>query len=201
MARGILRFGLVPALAVALGIAAAIPADAGHRNHHGDAIVAGVAGVLLGTMLAAPRPVYGAPVYSGPVYVEPAPVYVQPAPVYVQPAPVYVQPAPVYVEPAPIYVEPAPVHVRPEPRHRHRDRDNWSRRPLSHYGDGPSRDRDDGPRVVTYDETVGSVARAGRAEPWSPEWFDYCRGRFRSFDSKSGTYLGYDGKRHFCVMR
>lgn len=38
-------------------------------------------------------------------------------------------------------------------------------------------------------------------EPWTREWFRYCRNRFRSFDDASGTYLGYDGKRHFCVAR
>lgn len=36
-------------------------------------------------------------------------------------------------------------------------------------------------------------------QPWSPEWYDYCNNRYRSFDDRSGTFLGYDGKRHFCV--
>lgn len=26
----------------------------------------------------------------------------------------------------------------------------------------------------------------------------YCSERYRSYDSASGTYLGYDGQRHFC---
>lgn len=38
-------------------------------------------------------------------------------------------------------------------------------------------------------------------QPWSPEWYRYCRNRFRSFDDDSGTYLGYDGRRHFCIAK
>ncbi|EXL04390.1 BA14K family protein [Aquamicrobium defluvii] len=35
-------------------------------------------------------------------------------------------------------------------------------------------------------------------EPWSPEWYRYCSDRYRSFDARTGTFLGYDGQRHFC---
>ncbi|WP_347337801.1 BA14K family protein [Rhodopseudomonas faecalis] len=27
---------------------------------------------------------------------------------------------------------------------------------------------------------------------------DYCKRRFKSYDPRSGTYLGYDGRRHPC---
>ena len=37
-------------------------------------------------------------------------------------------------------------------------------------------------------------------EPWSPEWYRACSIRYRSFDPRSGTYLGYDGYRHFCQV-
>jgi hypothetical protein len=30
------------------------------------------------------------------------------------------------------------------------------------------------------------------------DWLAYCSARFRSFDPRSGTYLGYDGRRHYC---
>lgn len=30
------------------------------------------------------------------------------------------------------------------------------------------------------------------------DWMDNCRRRYRSFDPYSGTYLGYDGLRHYC---
>ncbi len=51
-----------------------------------------------------------------------------------------------------------------------------------------------GPQVITYEETAS-------LEPWSTGWFDYCTSRYRSFNRQSGTFLGYDGKRHFCVPK
>lgn len=50
-----------------------------------------------------------------------------------------------------------------------------------------------------FPEAPGQTASI--AEPWSAEWYRYCAQRFRSFDSQTGTYLGYDGKRHFCVAK
>ena len=38
----------------------------------------------------------------------------------------------------------------------------------------------------------------GALEPWSREWFRYCESRYRSFDPGSGTFVGYDGREHFC---
>ena len=35
-------------------------------------------------------------------------------------------------------------------------------------------------------------------EPWTAEWYSYCADRYRSFDARSGTFMGYDGYRHFC---
>jgi hypothetical protein len=29
-------------------------------------------------------------------------------------------------------------------------------------------------------------------------WLERCEARYRSFDRASGTFLGYDGKRHYC---
>jgi BA14K-like protein len=48
-----------------------------------------------------------------------------------------------------------------------------------------------------YDEPV--YAR-GSLEPWSREWYRYCRNRYRSFDPGSGTFVGYDGREHFCTV-
>jgi len=31
-----------------------------------------------------------------------------------------------------------------------------------------------------------------------PNWVAYCSSRYRSFDPASGTYLGFDGNRHYC---
>lgn len=175
-------------LATAAGAAAMLPAGDAHAG--GDVLAAGVLGGLVGAMIATPAyPVYGGPVvvYQEPVYPYPAPVYVAP------PAPVYYAPAyePQY---APVRrpLAAIPYHDRQwrgDDRHdRHDRRDRHSRRADS-----------GGPRVITYDETVGSVASAG-AEPWSREWLRYCSGRFRTFDADTGTYKGYDGQRHFCTV-
>lgn len=48
------------------------------------------------------------------------------------------------------------------------------------------------PRVVRYRDYGGSL------EPWSPEWYEYCDARYRSFNPRTGTYTGYDGYEHFC---
>lgn len=37
-----------------------------------------------------------------------------------------------------------------------------------------------------------------RPEPWSPEWYDYCSAKYRSFDPRSGTFQPYRGPRRFC---
>ncbi|MBL4891532.1 MAG: BA14K family protein, partial [Rhizobiaceae bacterium] len=52
----------------------------------------------------------------------------------------------------------------------------------------------DAPKVITYNETAS-------IEPWSTGWQDYCSTKYRSFNSKTGTFLGYDGDRHFCVAK
>jgi hypothetical protein len=70
--------------------------------------------------------------------------------------------------------EPVPVYREPVPRP-HPDRGYLIERP----------------QVVYNDPYVG-------AEPWTRDWFDYCASRYRSFDPRSGTYVGYDGQRHFC---
>ncbi len=36
-------------------------------------------------------------------------------------------------------------------------------------------------------------------EPWSRSWYRYCSNRYRSFDPQSGTFIGYDGRQHFCT--
>lgn len=42
---------------------------------------------------------------------------------------------------------------------------------------------------------------AGALEPWTDEWYRYCARKYRSFDASTGTYRGYDGYNHFCVVR
>jgi len=42
-------------------------------------------------------------------------------------------------------------------------------------------------------------AYAGGLRPWSPQWSRYCYDRYQTFDGRTGTYVGNDGARHFCV--
>ena len=171
------------ALAAVIAVGALAPtqahADHRYRHHHnggGDAFVAGVAGVVLGSMLAGPR---------YPVYVAPPP-----AVVYVEPQPVYVEPQPVYADPGYLSAPSTPYPVYQE---------EPVRRPLSQirrdHGQG-------GPKVITYDDTVGNTRSAnGYGEPWSASWENWCSAKYRTFDVSTGTYNGYDGQRHFCVVK
>jgi hypothetical protein len=35
-------------------------------------------------------------------------------------------------------------------------------------------------------------------EPWTPEWYDYCESKYRSFNPSTGYFKGYDGQFHLC---
>jgi BA14K-like protein/PXPV repeat (3 copies) len=35
-------------------------------------------------------------------------------------------------------------------------------------------------------------------QPWTPDWYTYCGGKYRSFNPDTGYFLGYDGEYHFC---
>nr|WP_255561389.1 BA14K family protein [Pseudohoeflea sp. DP4N28-3] len=48
--------------------------------------------------------------------------------------------------------------------------------------------------------TYRAPASGGRYEPWSPSWYRYCDNKYRSFNPNTGTYRGYDGRDHFCVV-
>ena len=54
----------------------------------------------------------------------------------------------------------------------------------------------DAPRVIRYEDEMKLTY-----EPWTPEWRDWCDAKYRSFKASTGTYRGYDGKDHFCVVR
>jgi hypothetical protein len=34
--------------------------------------------------------------------------------------------------------------------------------------------------------------------PWSSSWYRWCDARYRSFDPRTGTYVGFDGRKRFC---
>ncbi|WP_367718433.1 BA14K family protein [Nitratireductor sp. GISD-1A_MAKvit] len=80
-----------------------------------------------------------------------------------------------------VYIDPPyPRHYRPEYPTRPVYHDRYPARPA--YREQP----------VRYRATM---------EPWSREWFRYCANRYRSFDGRTGTFMGYDGQRHFCQPR
>jgi hypothetical protein len=35
-------------------------------------------------------------------------------------------------------------------------------------------------------------------QPWTPAWYSYCDAKYRSFNPRTGYFLGYDGDYHFC---
>ena len=45
---------------------------------------------------------------------------------------------------------------------------------------------------------AGALAAGAAAAAQGADAVAYCESRFRSFDRASGTYLGYDGRRHPC---
>jgi hypothetical protein len=61
--------------------------------------------------------------------------------------------------------------------------------------------RDPPPRRVYVAPAPRVVYAEGALEPWTPSWYEYCESRYRSFNPRTGTFVGYDGARHFCVAR
>jgi hypothetical protein len=61
-----------------------------------------------------------------------------------------------------------------------------------------------GPPPVDYapppppPEAYAPVAAGYGPAPWSPDWYDYCAQRYRSFNARTGYFIGYDGLPHFC---
>ena len=47
--------------------------------------------------------------------------------------------------------------------------------------------------VYAYAGPISEVAPVGE-----PNWISYCSANYHSFDPSTGTYLGYDGSRHYC---
>lgn len=94
-------------------------------------------------------------------------------------------------------------------RHRwdRRDYDRWYR---SHR----KRDGDDIAAAAIFGLAAGAIAAGVAANASQPRssgvpsaggypygsdgYYRYCSRKYRSFDPRSGTYLGYDGQRHYC---
>lgn len=45
---------------------------------------------------------------------------------------------------------------------------------------------------------IGSAAASAPPPPAYNNWVAYCSQRFKSYNPRTGTYLGYDGRRHSC---
>jgi hypothetical protein len=58
--------------------------------------------------------------------------------------------------------------------------------PPRYYGHREPRYFDDGPRF---------------ARTWSPGWYRWCSQVHRSFNPRTGMFIGRDGRRHFCEVR
>jgi hypothetical protein len=56
---------------------------------------------------------------------------------------------------------------------------------------------------VRWSPTTGRCVRTAqvytRVGADNADWIASCRQRYRSFDPATGTYLGYDGYRHYCT--
>jgi hypothetical protein len=147
--------------------------------HNGRWVAAGVlgavaAGVIVGSALAEP---------------EPEVVYERPRRVVVDEGPVYADPD--YVEPEAEYIG----------RVGEDDADSRYGRPADEAIDEQAQGDDyfpdkPQPRQTRRDQ---DYAARGTMEPWSAEWRAYCAERYQSFNSRTGTYKGYDGQSHFCT--
>lgn len=198
-----LTMGALIALPVAV---APIEANAGQRHWHGghhhhkphrkgkrkvdggELLAVGILGLAVGAIIADSnrnRQHRADHIYhTTPSYVPPQPVsvYQQPYPTYYRSE--YPNYDPVYSGPVPAG-PPVALH-QPQYQPQYRTLPNYQRQnaPVA-------------PKVITYD----SAMSGGSLEPWSNGWKQYCRSKYRSFNAKSGTFLGYDGKRHFCVVK
>ena len=56
------------------------------------------------------------------------------------------------------------------------------------------------PRYRYYSDYEPAPTYYEAPEPWSRAWYRACDARYRSFDPQSGTFMGYDGRRHFCDL-
>lgn len=92
------------------------------------------------------------------------------------------QPDVIYVKPRP---QPQPIYTQPY----------VERRQLGNVYSGGSA-YDHGPNVIRYEDEVSASY-----EPWTPAWAEWCDNRYRSFNINTGTFRGYDGKDHFCVVK
>ncbi|MXN63487.1 BA14K family protein [Stappia sp. GBMRC 2046] len=54
------------------------------------------------------------------------------------------------------------------------------------------------PRGPAYGNYGGPVVVDYSPRPWTPEWYRYCSGKYRSFEPETGLYTTYSGVRKLC---
>lgn len=57
------------------------------------------------------------------------------------------------------------------------------------------------PRAVSNRQDNNVITLESAFQPWSQGWYEWCDDRYRSFNANTGTYRGYDGLNHFCVVK
>lgn len=73
------------------------------------------------------------------------------------------------------------------------------RRDVPYYVDEDYVDRAPPRRAyVVREPQVIYADRYSSYEPWTRDWYQYCSDRYRSFNPRTGTFVGYDGVRRFC---
>lgn len=82
-----------------------------------------------------------------------------------------------------------------ERRHRHR-RDNNNNAAAAIFGLAAGAIA--GAAVSSANRAPSGVPSAGGYPAFSDGYMRYCSNKYRSFDPRSGTFLGYDGNRHYC---
>lgn len=82
------------------------------------------------------------------------------------------------------------------------ERDRWARNYQRRRGD---RDNDNSTALIAGiigfalgAAIVGSQQQADRARDADESFDTYCARKYRSYDRRSRTYMGYDGVRHYC---
>jgi hypothetical protein len=196
--KNIARIAILSTAVLATTLASFSVADARKRypywrHHHAGhvsnrAFVAGTVGLAAGVVI-------------GSAIVSQRPRYVQPRTVYVAPGPVYEGPVGVYDGPVDDWDGPDQAYAEPD-GYQPGDDQGYER-----YDDRATGQDDD--QAIGQDyfpekprrngEDAGDSRQAGAVEPWSREWRDYCEGRYRTFNPKTGTYRGIDGQDHFCT--
>lgn len=155
------------------GLVGTMATTPANAGSKGDLIAAGLIGLTIGAIATQHRQYRH---QRANVIYNTVPTYRPPVTIY-QPQPVvrYYQPRPqvVYQQPANVIYRQQPVQTQP-------------------------RYHNSEPRVITYDQAMGQHKGY---EPWTPQWNRWCANRYRSFNPRTGTFRGYDGADHFCVVK